>query len=33
VELRTLLGDYAVDENVRATVVPVGDGILTLVKR
>ncbi|MCF8547154.1 MAG: class I SAM-dependent methyltransferase, partial [Microbacteriaceae bacterium] len=31
-ELRTLLGDYAVDENVRATMVPVGDGILTLVK-
>ena len=32
-ELRTLLGDYAVDENVRATMVPVGDGILTLVKQ
>lgn len=32
VELRTLLGDYAVDENVRAAMVPVGDGILTLVK-
>ncbi|MEN9911341.1 MAG: hypothetical protein RLZZ441_909 [Actinomycetota bacterium] len=31
-ELRTLLGDYAVDENVRATMVPVGDGILTLIK-
>jgi predicted O-methyltransferase YrrM len=31
-ELRTLLGDYAVDEKVRATMVPVGDGILTLVK-
>lgn len=31
-ELRTLLGDYAVDERIRATVVPVGDGILTLVK-
>lgn len=31
-ELRTLLGDYAVDENIRATMVPVGDGILTLVK-
>lgn len=33
VELRTLLGDYAVDENVRAAMVPVGDGILTLIKR
>lgn len=33
VEMRTLLGDYAVDDNVRATMVPVGDGILTLVKR
>ncbi len=32
-ELRTLLGDYAVDENVRATMVPVGDGILTLIKQ
>ena len=32
VEMRTVLGDYAVDENVRATMVPVGDGILTLVK-
>ncbi len=32
-ELRTLLGDYAVDEKVRATMVPVGDGILTLVKQ
>jgi predicted O-methyltransferase YrrM len=31
-ELRTLLGDYAVDEKVRATMVPVGDGILTLIK-
>jgi len=30
--IRKLLGDYAVDENVRATMVPVGDGILTLVK-
>jgi predicted O-methyltransferase YrrM len=32
VEMRTVLGDYAVDENVRAAMVPVGDGILTLVK-
>jgi predicted O-methyltransferase YrrM len=32
VEMRTILGDYAVDENVRATMVPVGDGILTLVR-
>lgn len=32
VEMRTLLGDYAVDENIRATMVPAGDGILTLVK-
>jgi predicted O-methyltransferase YrrM len=31
-ELRTILGDYAVDEHVRATLVPVGDGVLTLVK-
>lgn len=31
-ELRTILGDYAVDDNVRATLVPVGDGVLTLVK-
>lgn len=31
-ELRTVLGDYAVDEHVRATLVPVGDGVLTLVK-
>jgi predicted O-methyltransferase YrrM len=30
-ELRTILGDYAVDEHVRATLVPVGDGVLTLV--
>lgn len=33
VELRTLLGDYAVDEMVTASLVPVGDGILTLVKK
>jgi predicted O-methyltransferase YrrM len=32
VEMRTVLGDYAVDENIRATIVPVGDGVLTLVK-
>ena len=32
VEMRTVLGDYAVDENIRATMVPVGDGILTLVR-
>lgn len=32
VEMRAVLGDYAVDENIRATMVPVGDGILTLVK-
>jgi predicted O-methyltransferase YrrM len=32
VEMRTVLGDYAVDENIRATMVPVGDGVLTLVK-
>jgi len=32
VEMRTVLGDYAVDEKIRATMVPVGDGILTLVK-
>jgi hypothetical protein len=31
-ELRTVLGDYAADENVRATLIPVGDGVLTLVK-
>jgi predicted O-methyltransferase YrrM len=31
-ELRTVLGDYAADDNVRATLVPVGDGVLTLVK-
>lgn len=31
-ELRTVLGDYAVDAHVRATLVPVGDGVLTLVK-
>lgn len=33
VELRTLLGDYAVDERVIASLLPVGDGILTLVKK
>lgn len=32
-ELRTLLGDYAVDESVRVALVPIGDGILTLIKR
>jgi predicted O-methyltransferase YrrM len=32
VELRTVLGDYAVDEKIRASMVPVGDGVLTLVK-
>jgi predicted O-methyltransferase YrrM len=32
IEMRTVLGDYAVDENIRATMVPVGDGVLTLVK-
>jgi predicted O-methyltransferase YrrM len=31
-ELRTVLGDYAADENIRATLIPVGDGVLTLVK-
>ena len=31
-ELRTVLGDYAADDNVRATLIPVGDGVLTLVK-
>lgn len=33
VELRTLLGDYAVDERVTTSLVPIGDGILTLVKK
>ena len=31
-ELRTILGDFATDDNVRATLVPVGDGVLTLHK-
>jgi predicted O-methyltransferase YrrM len=31
-ELRTMLGDYAVDEHVRAAMVPVGDGVLVLIK-
>ncbi len=31
-ELRTMLGDYAADENVRAAMVPVGDGVLVLSK-
>ncbi|PTW91346.1 putative O-methyltransferase YrrM [Microbacteriaceae bacterium MWH-Ta3] len=30
--LRTVLGDYAVDDSVTASVMPVGDGVLTLVK-
>jgi predicted O-methyltransferase YrrM len=32
VEMRKVLGDYAVDEKIRASMVPVGDGVLTLVK-
>jgi predicted O-methyltransferase YrrM len=32
-ELRTMLTEYSVDDRVRATVVPVGDGVLVLIKR
>lgn len=30
--LRTLIGDYVVDDTVHASVLPVGDGVVTLVK-